>query len=120
MAWRDAEDLARAATDPLLHTPAPPPPSAVPSEWPSLAHWLTKGPRERRRHDCAEFLEPVPEDVKNDAIWRCPECHRRWRLTSKPGKPSDPGACAAGKMRGPDGSRYWRPFRCRFIGRLGL
>jgi hypothetical protein len=82
--------------------------------------------RVRHRHDCSEHLPAaVPFAINEGDLWRCPTCHRRWRLVHRHEPPTD-GRPRIGlaypegiAITGPDGSQYWRPFRLRFIGRMG-
>jgi hypothetical protein len=80
--------------------------------------WITK--RQSRRHDCAQHLPDAPAGNEGDK-WVCPKCGRRWGLAHKA---KDGWGCSAEfaegvSTTGPDRSIYWRPFRTRFIGRLG-
>lgn len=80
--------------------------------------------RKRQRHNCADYLpETVPAHVQLHDRWKCPSCRRRWCVVSitEPGQPPNPMRCAEGvEIKGADGSRYWRPFRMRLIGRIGV
>jgi hypothetical protein len=82
--------------------------------------WIAK--RSRQRHDCQDHLpDVVPVNVQKEDIWRCPQCHRRWRLVDKAtgDRMFSPEFAEGVVIDGPDGSTYWRPFRARLIGRLG-
>jgi hypothetical protein len=82
--------------------------------------WIAK--RSRKRHDCQDHLPAVvPVSVQQEDMWRCPQCRRRWRLAYKvDDRMFSPEFTEGVSIQGPDGSTYWRPFRARFIGRLGL
>jgi hypothetical protein len=80
--------------------------------------WIAK--RQSRRHDCAQHLPDTPAGNEGDK-WVCSECGRRWGLAHKARDPDGYSASFAEgvSIKGRDGSIYWRPFRARFIGRLG-
>ena len=102
-------------------TPLPPPPY-VPQMLPGADDFIKA--RARARHDCADHLpSEVPAEVEVGDRWRCPVCRRRWVVShlSSPEYPRDPFVNYEGvRIDGPDGSAYWRPFRCRFIGNIHL
>ena len=83
---------------------------------PTAATQQWKPKRPGRRHDCEDFTPHHSEGAERD-LWVCPICRRRWRLTMKG---DNCGVHSEGvSIHGPDGSTYWRPYRARFIGRLG-
>ena len=75
--------------------------------------------RASRRHQCETCLpDVIPTGVERGDQWMCPECRRRWLVTSVG---SSLGLHAEGvDIKGADGSVYWRAFRARFIGAVGL
>jgi hypothetical protein len=67
-----------------------------------------------RLHRCeSNAPDHIPDDMRNDDIWICPTCRRRWQLLYNP-----VGFISEGETFRVGDWSLWRSFRCRFIGRI--